>query len=248
MPEIPDLPAGNVPVLPSGGLDPVVTVGTATSAPGKTAILPVSINSAGGLKAADFTASYNTTLLDLANADVVLGSLPVGWSLVRNVVDASGLARIGLHNSDRLASASGALVNLTFHIVSNASSSTVPVSLATNTPTASRLNEGQLPVTPVAGAVVIDATRVKVKQVRFSTAQQPAGAKATARLPAYTLSGITPLTSTLPLTGCNQIQVVFDKCHRCRVGRGQSWPDELRHDRQDHKHYDQGYRWRQRHR
>ena len=213
--EIPDLPVDNVPVLPSGGIDPVVTVGTAKSAPGTIVTLPLSIDSAGGLKAADFTVSYNTALLDLANADVALGALPAGWSLVRNVIDSSGLARIGLYNSDPLASASGVLVNLNFHIVNNASSTTVPVSLVTNTGTASRLNEGQLPLTPVAGAVVINATRPRIKQVLFSTASQTAAVVRTApraaSLPTYALSGYAPQTSTLPLTGSNQIQVVFDK-------------------------------------
>ncbi|MFI5378323.1 MAG: PKD domain-containing protein [Tepidisphaerales bacterium] len=158
VPEIPDLPAGNVSVLPSGGLDPTLAVGTSVGAPGDVVDVPVNINSGAGLKGVDLTLSYATTVLHLSNTDVVLGGLPAGWSLVRNVDDVNGIVRVSMYDADPLAGGSGPLVDLKFHIAASVPDSSTAVSLVTSPVTASRLNEGRLPLTPVPGSVMVQAS------------------------------------------------------------------------------------------
>ncbi|MGA2496150.1 MAG: cohesin domain-containing protein [Tepidisphaeraceae bacterium] len=159
VPQIPGVPPDNVPVQPAGGIDPVIAVGTGIGAPGDVVNVPVSITSATSLQGADLAVSYDTSLLGLSDTDVTLGSVPAGWTLVQNVDNSTGIARMSLFDADPLVAGAGSLVDLKFQIAEAAPDTSSPLSLITTPATASRLNEGQLPLTSVPGAVVIDAGR-----------------------------------------------------------------------------------------
>ncbi len=120
---------------------------------GNAIIVPVQItNDADGLMSADLTITYNTSLLDLANADVSLSTYlaGLGWSITPNVNDTAGTARISIStNGSALAAGAADLLNLTFHVPGAAPAG------ATSLAITGTLNEGNLAMTPSNGALTV---------------------------------------------------------------------------------------------
>jgi Cohesin domain len=108
-PEIPDLPA----IAPAGvpGDDPVFTV--ATSIPATvplTVDVPITIDDADGLLGFNIDIAYDTAVFDLNNLDISLGTLLTGaggWSVVPNVDDANGIAKLAFFRAGNLMPAGG---------------------------------------------------------------------------------------------------------------------------------------------
>jgi hypothetical protein len=158
IPEITGIPSGFVPLSNSGSLDPQVSVGNETAAPGGSVVIPVTINSATGLQAADFTFTYDSSLITLSNSGVTLGTLAAGWQEAVNV--GNGLVRVSLYDADPLSGGSGTLLNLTAQVSAAATPGTMsPIDIASG-PTPSRLNEGSLTLTAVNGAVTVQTPTV----------------------------------------------------------------------------------------
>jgi autotransporter-associated beta strand protein len=153
-PEIPDLPAGNVEAPPAGGLDPIVTVGNAVGAPGDTVHVPVTISDAAQLQAVDLVLGYDAALADLANADVALGDVPAGWTLVQRVDDAAGTIRACLYNTESLGGGNGTLLDVSMHVPSSAALGSSSIDILT-APPGSKLNEANLEMTPVDDSLTV---------------------------------------------------------------------------------------------
>ena len=108
-------------------------------------------DNAHGLRAADLTINYDTSRLDLANADVTLGSYlqSQGWSLTPNVDDAHGTIRVNVSGTDSLPGGPGATARLGLPRagVPPAGTSAVAIDASVDPSTGrprSRLNDGQL--------------------------------------------------------------------------------------------------------
>jgi hypothetical protein len=120
-PEIPNLP-GVLPPLVPGGIDPLVS--GATNVPGRPlgdANMAISIDDATNTLGFNVTLAWDTTLLDLFNADITLGSLYAtagGWSIVTNADDSTGMATIVLFRSTGvpMPGGSGPILNANFHL------------------------------------------------------------------------------------------------------------------------------------
>jgi hypothetical protein len=111
--------------------------------------LPVTIDSAAELQSLDFVINYDTSKLDITNAQVTLGSLlPAGWVPVPNVNDATGRIRMIAYSTDILSGGAGSLLNLHFTSLANASGSAA-VNLS------GMLNEGTPSMTAINGAIQI---------------------------------------------------------------------------------------------
>lgn len=117
------------------------------SAPDAIVSVPVNIDSATGVRAAEIRLSYDTSVLDLDANDIDFGSI---WGtgsdtqVTANVDDAAGTVVIFVSASSALGDASGSLVELPFSVASNAVvNSTTVLDLTQVT-----LNEGQISVDP----------------------------------------------------------------------------------------------------
>ena len=162
VPTIPDVPyyldedglPVPYPVTVFAGLDPTVQIGNvgALADPGDTvhAIVRITDNPQ-GLNSANFTISYDTRLLDLANADVTLGNSLAGkgWSLIKNVTG-SGVVYVSMYGSP-LTEGTPELLDLAFHVRTDAGGGTSPLSIS------GTLNDGRLTMTPVNGSIIVAA-------------------------------------------------------------------------------------------
>ncbi|MFA6133899.1 MAG: CARDB domain-containing protein [Phycisphaerae bacterium] len=149
-PEIPNLP-GVLPAIVEGGPDPLMSVPNLTAVPGGRVSVPVLLGDATGLQAADICLRYDTSLLDLTNADVSLGTLTPGWTLTTNVDDAAGEVRLWVYSTNILAGGSGSLVELNFQVSAGALPGQALLDLADT----SSLNEGHLVLTLQDGQVTV---------------------------------------------------------------------------------------------
>ncbi|WP_047817447.1 cohesin domain-containing protein [Rhodopirellula islandica] len=118
-----------------------------TSAPDAIVSVPVNIDSATGVRAAEIRLSYDTSVLDLDADDIDFGSV---WGtgndtqVTANVDDAAGTVVIFVSASSELTDVSGSLVELPFSVASDAvldSTTVLDLTLVT-------LNEGQISVDP----------------------------------------------------------------------------------------------------
>jgi hypothetical protein len=178
-PQVPALPAGNVPGLPGVGLDPVISMPSSIVAqPGTVCIVPVNIDGPAGLESFDLAFSYDTKLLDLGNADVKLtGLMANDWSLAVNVDDAQGVARVSGSASTPLSESSGTFLELAFHVPLGAGAGTSI--LAVTAARGGGLNEGALPITPVDGSIIIqDSNRGSFPAANIAPSGAPTGALA----------------------------------------------------------------------
>ncbi len=164
IPQIPDLPAHGP--LTAATIDPTLSaqlgvVGT----PGSTALVPISISDdANGVLSADFTITYDSSRLSITNADVTLSSYLIGqdWGIAKNTT-AAGQVLLSLYATDQGALPTGTpqLVNLNFHVASNAQAGTIPIGLTvTQNQSVNQkgFNEGNLATSFSNGSVVIPAT------------------------------------------------------------------------------------------
>ena len=118
-----------------------------TSAPDAIVSVPVNIDSATGVRAAEIRLSYDTSVLDLDADDIEFGSI---WGtgsdtqVTANVDDAAGTVVIFVSASSALTDVSGSLVELPFSVANDAVvDSTTVLDLTQVT-----LNEGQISVDP----------------------------------------------------------------------------------------------------
>jgi hypothetical protein len=156
VPQIPDIPAGLPPLVESGP-DPVLTVPLGLSAsPGETLTVPVSLDLSDLgpmdlLLAGNIELQYDTDVFDVADADVRLGALLSGWSLVANVDDTTGLARLGFYNIAPPIGTSGTVLEIDFHVRLEAPPGTTTLDFLDS----SSLMEGELTLTLTDGEVTI---------------------------------------------------------------------------------------------
>ena len=220
VPQIPDVPSHGS--LTQATVDPTVSVALGTiGIPGTTANVPVSItDDASGLASADLTFDYDTSRLSLTNAEVTLNSElqnTDGWAMSKNVV--GNTVYISAYSlGSPLPSGTGPqqLLNMAFQVLPNAPAGTAAVTIDTSgTPPNSRLNEGNLVLTPVNGSVVIgppEVANVEVGSTSWS-ASYVSGLQ-TAGLGdgnGYAVPTGAAQMNTLPWANLNQIQVTFNE-------------------------------------
>jgi hypothetical protein len=149
-PEIPNLP-GVLPAIIEGGPDPLMSVPNLTALPGGRVSVPVLLDDATGLQAADICLRYDTAMLDLTDADVSVGALTVGWTVTANVNDAAGEVRLWVYSTNILAGGSGSIAELNFAVAPGVQLGQAFLDLADS----SLLNEGHLVLTLQDGQVTI---------------------------------------------------------------------------------------------
>ena len=107
--------------------------------------VPVNIDDAGGLRAAEIRMEYDPTTLDVHPQDVRAGSVWLGKaSAVASVDEKQGTIVAYVFGIDELQSRSGSLIDIQFAVRANSCSTSVPVAL-----TEVRLNEGQIEASTV---------------------------------------------------------------------------------------------------
>ena len=156
-PKIPDLPASNSPTTPVSGADPSLAIPDSLwVAPGATVHSVIAVTDTGeGISAIDLTITYDTSLLDLSDADVTLtGLLSSGWSIVTNVQDGLGQAVISAYSTTPLGAGPGDLLDFAFHGATGASGTSIVSIFGPNT--TSQLNEGNIPMTVDDGSIIVD--------------------------------------------------------------------------------------------
>ena len=149
-PEIPDLPP-DLPAAVANGPDPIVRMPVITNAErGETIVQPIASDDAAGLLAFEFWIDYDTTVLDLADADVRLPAGLTGWSFDRVVNDAAGTIHVIAYTSgDPLPAGQVNLLDVTYHVRGDAPAGTSALDLE------GELNEGGLVITPVDGSITV---------------------------------------------------------------------------------------------
>ena len=109
--------------------------------PGSTVTVPVNIDNAdpsgtGGLTGAALAIGYDASVFTVTNADVQVGSVTAGWTMIPNVVATGSDGEIGISLSSPSAATSttgGSLVLITFHVNGGATSETLsPINLKLN--------------------------------------------------------------------------------------------------------------------
>ncbi len=118
-----------------------------TGAAGAIVAVPIQIDTAGGVRAAEIRLSYNNTLLDIDSGSIQAGSVWVGNSdtqVTANVNDATGTIVLFVSSANPLADIAGSLAVLNFTISSGANVGDTSVLNLTSV----TLNEGAVPVTP----------------------------------------------------------------------------------------------------
>jgi hypothetical protein len=168
-PQIPALPA--TPGLPVGappldGGEPAAEIRLSVpdglvARAGQTIHLPVNVSAFADVQSFDLVVTYDTTLLDLSNADVSLGQSVQGWMLVQNVNDSQGTLRLTMYRLDPASGGPGSVLDLAFHIPLTAASGAAPLSVA------GRADEGTVPMSGGPGVLQIDATPPKVIDASF---------------------------------------------------------------------------------
>src|SRR5574341_821364 len=154
--EIPPLPGVIPPITFITGPDPLVSIPTdLTGAPGTVLTVPVLIDNADGLEAADFTIAYDTTKLDASNNSIRKGTILASpsSSFLANVNDATGTIQVTTSVIPAAGAGPGSLVLIDFQIKPTAPGGATPIDLR-----AASLNEDGLPLTvrPVVGADATD--------------------------------------------------------------------------------------------
>lgn len=181
--QIPDLPAGNVAVVPTHGLDPVVSMPSLAAKPGETVHAPVAIDGATGLLSLDLDLGCDTTILDLSDKDLALtGVAAHGWGFVSSVDDQTGKVKVVAWTTTPF-TGSGQMVDLAFHVAPVASGWR---ELSVN----GELNEGQLPITAILGALAVQADVPAPAPIVAPTAGGPWPAGVAATAPALGLATV----------------------------------------------------------
>ncbi len=108
--------------------------------PGSTLVVPVNIDNpdppgSGGITGAALAIDYDPNVFTVSNADVQLGTVSNGWSMLPNVVQTASLGQIAIALSSPTASTStlpGSLALITFQVDSNAPAGTSVIKLASS--------------------------------------------------------------------------------------------------------------------
>ena len=185
-PEIPPLPG--IPITPAGA-DPYVHIATdLTGAPGSMITVPVLIDDAVDLEAADLRLSYDATLLEVVA--VRAGSVTTGATIITNPTPASnatGTLTVGLALTTPRPAGGGSLLEIDFRIKPTATSGATALNL-----TQVSLNEDGLVLSPlpVPGHDGSDG----ILTIRSTTPNTPPVAVADS----YTTAEDSPLTITAP--------------------------------------------------
>ena len=167
VPEIPALPAGTMPT-PITGVDPLVSFPDLTATAGSTVNSVASIDNADTLQAIDLTVDYDTTRLDLSNADISLTGLTAsGWTIITNVNDPAGHVSLAAFTTTPLGAGAGDLLDFAFHVPTGAPLGVSPVDIVAEPD--SLLNEGALALTDDDGTIeIVDATAPTVASVKVA--------------------------------------------------------------------------------
>jgi hypothetical protein len=118
--------------------------------PGGRVTVPVEIDDATGVRAAEIHIAYDTSQLDVQAKDITAGSAWSGKALaISNIDKPTGEIVVFVFATDRLESGSGSLIDVSFTIRKDARATNATVDL-----TKVRLNEGQIALiaTPIVGA------------------------------------------------------------------------------------------------
>jgi len=130
----------------------VISIPAVQGQPGSVVVVPVNIDVGAltGVLAIDLQIAYDTTILELSNADCkVAGLMASGWALTPNVIDANGTVTIGLFSVDPLVGSPGQILELDFHIPALVTSGSSPISVAANiNEQAVTTTSGQVTVVP----------------------------------------------------------------------------------------------------
>lgn len=159
-PTIPAIPPHDGPAM--SGIDPTVTIPIGYANPGGTVMLPINISEVNGLQGVDLAFSYDSSAVNIANADVSLASVFAAdsWNITKNLTT-PGLIRLSMYGLEPIGtSGPGTILNLTFHVPMTTASGSYPVSVLTDpiapsTIPPSRLNEGKLTLSTVNGSIVV---------------------------------------------------------------------------------------------
>lgn len=135
--------------------------------PGEEVIVPVMIDDAAGIRAADIRLNYDTALLDADCGSVKAGTVwsPGGAAVVANVDDDGGTIRVFLFTAEGLPSAEGSLLQVRFTIADEAACAEVAAVDLTRV----RLNEGAIQPDPEPGPGA-DATDGRIVLAGATTA------------------------------------------------------------------------------
>ena len=123
-----------------------VSIADITGEAGSSQAVPINIDTAAGVRAAEIRLVYDTQLLDLNNSSVAAGTV---WSgsgdtqVVANVDDSTGSVIIFISSANPLTNVAGSLATLNFAISADAAGNTATLDLVEVV-----LNEGAISVTP----------------------------------------------------------------------------------------------------
>jgi hypothetical protein len=121
----------------------------------------VTIDAATGLMSVDLTLSFDPALVNIGAADVSLGGLTQGWTVVANAASPGSL-KVVLFDTVPMNSGAGSLVDLVLHVSANAPvEGSVPLDLG------ARLNEGRAVADVTPGAVTLDGVAPQVSAETF---------------------------------------------------------------------------------
>jgi hypothetical protein len=173
-------------------VDPTVQIGSAgtVAQPGDTVPTSVRItDDPQGLEAASLTISYDTQSLSLADQDVTLGQglAGKGWVMSENVNDAAGTVSVSM-SGQPLIGGTPELLDLAFHVRSDAAAGTAPLAIAGSLSGASPLGmtvvDGSIVVVAAAPQTVVAGTVMPVADSVPAPAAAPATTVAVATAPA----------------------------------------------------------------
>ena len=181
VPQIPALPAGVTAITPVPGNDPTVSIAqNVQGLPGGTAVVPVSIAPANGVRAIDLVFTYDASRLQLSDGDVKLAGLAAkGWSLGVNVEN--GVVYVAASSPTALMGTSGTILDFNFHALVQAAAGAAKI--GDQCAARRRFERGALPLSVVNGSVAVAAMQpaLPVKAAAIdSVLAQPAYAAASA--------------------------------------------------------------------
>jgi len=108
---------------PGAAVDPLVSIPDDLQAvPGQTFVVPVNIDEADGVRAAEIHIQYDTALFDAEDSDVRPGSVwpETNTSLFSNVDDAAGTIEVWVFGVEPLGPEAGSLIEVEFAVASDA--------------------------------------------------------------------------------------------------------------------------------
>lgn len=121
---------------------------------GHRVIVPVDIDDATGVRAAEIRIEYDTAQLDVKPKDIAAGAAWAGKAIaISNVDEPAGVITVFVFSTENLAGGSGSLIDVAFTVRADVRGMKATVDLAEV-----RLNEGQitLPASPLIGADTTD--------------------------------------------------------------------------------------------